>query len=240
MVSGAPVLMIWPATSTLMRSAERKHRLHVVLDQDDRIFLFQPREQLRHGRAVLASHPGHRLVEQQQFRLLRDRDREFELARLAVREVARRRVGARGETCRFDCFPRGDNQRRVAARRAPEAEGMAESGLHGERGMIEYGEIRHERGDLERARNPHSRTTMRRLRRDVAPVQADFAGVRTQQALQLRNERRLACAVRPDDRMAFAAFDRHRQVVGRTQAAEAFHQAFDRENRVSHARSPRV
>ena len=109
---------------------------------------------------------------------------------------ATQHVGARGETDAFERGARRLAQFRLAARVAPEAEGVAAVRLHGERDIVERGEIGKQRGDLERAREPEHAAAVDRQRRDVAAVEPDAPGVGRDLAGQLADQRGLAGAVR--------------------------------------------
>ena len=93
-------------------------------------------EQRDHALRFLDAHAGHRLVEQQQARTGGERHRHLELALLAVREVRRQDVLSRQKADLFQHVFRGLDQRRVAARGAPEAEAVAGMRLHRERDVV--------------------------------------------------------------------------------------------------------
>ena len=92
----------------------------------------------------------------------------------------------------------------LAARIAPEVERVAGVRLHGERDIVERGEIGKQRGDLERAREPELAAPVDRQRGDVVAGEADAAGIGRDLAGELADQRGLAGAVRPDDRMQLA------------------------------------
>ena len=72
---------------------ELHHHLHVVLDDQDGEVLGDPAHQL-HGVVRLGrAHAGGRLVEAQQFRFGGERDADFEIALLAVRQIGGQFVG---------------------------------------------------------------------------------------------------------------------------------------------------
>ena len=77
--------------------------------------------------------------------------------------------------------------------------------LHGERDVVQRGEIEEQRGDLERARQPELATAPARQRRDIAAVEANAPGVGHDLAGELADQRGLAGAVRADDGVQFAA-----------------------------------
>ena len=112
------------------------------------------RSSVDHARALVRPHAGHRLVEQEQARIGGERHRDLELAVLAVAQHGDRHVGAAAEPDARERGLRGLAQRRLRARVAPEAEGVAGMRLHRERHVVERGEVGKQRGDLERAREP--------------------------------------------------------------------------------------
>ena len=104
--------------------------------------------------------------------------------------------------------------------RPPEPEAVRLGRLHRQRDIFLGGEGRKDAGDLERAREPEPRALGRGQRRDVAAGEADGPGVGRDLAGQLPDQRRLAGAVRADQRMRLAGADVERDVVGRDQRAE--------------------
>src|SRR6478736_6310786 len=87
---------------------------------------------------------------------------------------------------------------------APEPERMAGMRLHRQRDIIERGEMRKQRRDLERARKSHQAAAVHRQRGDVAAAEMDAAGIRRDLAGELADQRGLAGAVRPDDGVQLA------------------------------------
>ena len=153
--------------------------------------------------------------------------------------LATTRIGAVGEADARERRARRLAQLALAARVAPEAEGVAGVRLHGERHVVERREVEEQRGDLERAREPEAGCAAR----PAAPVmslagEADAAGVGRDLAGQLADQRGLAGAVRADDGVQLAARHRERDVVGGDDAAEALGQAVDLRAAAQARRSP--
>ena len=73
---------------------------------------------------------------------------------LAVAHAGDDGIGAVGEADAGERGARGLAQLGLAARVAPEVERVAGMRLHGERDVVERGEVEEQRGDLERAREP--------------------------------------------------------------------------------------
>ena len=107
-------------------------------------------------------------------------------------------------------------------------------GLRRERDIVGRGEIRQQRGDLERARQPEPAAPIGRQPGDVAAGEMNGAGIRHQLPGELADQRGLAGAVGADDRMQLARRDIERQIVGRDDAAETPDQVFDAEQGISH------
>jgi len=135
---------------------------------------------------------------------------------------------------------RGGAQMADLAGIAPEMEGVAVMGLRRQRDIVERGEIRQQRGDLERARQSERAAAIGRHMGDVLTRKADGAGVRQQLSGQLADQRGLAGAVRSDDGVHLSAGNIERDVVGRYDAAEPPDQIFDPKQGISHgAASPK-
>src|SRR5262245_28683804 len=128
---------------------EREHRLHIMLDQQDRQLALELAQRPDHARALLRSHSGHRLVEQQHARSRGERHGDLELPVLAVTEIGDQYVAPLGESHAGERGARRHAQVGLAARAAPEVEGVAGMRLHRERDIVEGGEIEEQRGDLE-------------------------------------------------------------------------------------------
>ena len=107
-------------------------------------------------------------------------------------------------------------------------------GLHGERDIVERGEIGKQRGDLKRARQPEPASSIGGMAGDVAAVEADAAAIGCNLAAQQRDQRALAGAVRPDHGVKFSGCQVERDRVRGDHAAEALGQAFDLQQRRTH------
>src|SRR5262245_65498531 len=82
-------------------------------------------------------------------------------------------VGAAGKSYARERCTSGRAQLRLAARVAPEAKGVAGMGLHGERCVVESGEIEEQRRDLERAGEAEVAAGTNRPGRDIVVRDAD-------------------------------------------------------------------
>ena len=111
--------------------------------------------------------PGHRLVEQEKARLRRQRHGNFKLPMFAMAQLVDAHVGALGEPDAGKRRQRRFAQFVFAARIAPETERMAAMRLHGERDILERGQVGEQRGDLKRTRQPEAVAAIDRQPRDV-------------------------------------------------------------------------
>ena len=117
----------------------------------------------------------------------------------------------------------------------PEAEGMTGMGLYGERDIVERGEIRKQRSDLERARQPQQAAPPDRQRGDV--VRRRRRSFRHRARVRRPAGRSGWSCPRRSARSSRAArrsrnIERH--IVGGDHAAEALVQALDLQQRFSH------
>ncbi len=99
-----------------------KNRVHVVLDQEQCHPALKLQQKLHHFLQLLRPHSGHWLIEQKQTRLRCQRQCNFELALLAVREVFARATDARsGKTNIFEKRARLIEQFALARHRPEES-----------------------------------------------------------------------------------------------------------------------
>src|SRR5881396_810123 len=96
---------------------------------------------------------------------------------LAVAEIGTELVGAVREADQRQHRARGLAQCWVGACVAPELERMPGMRLHGERNVVERGEIEKQRGDLEGAGKAERAAAMDRQRRDIAAGEVDASGI---------------------------------------------------------------
>ncbi|MGY4600191.1 hypothetical protein ACVWXL_007937 [Bradyrhizobium sp. GM22.5] len=199
-----------------------------------RDLLAQLLEQLHHALGFGDAESRHRLVEQQKFRLACQRNRQLDLATLAMAEPGHQDIGTMDETDAIERGMRGIAQALLLACIGEEAERGAGMRLRRERDIVGGGEIEQQRGDLERTCQAQRAAAIGRQIGDVAPRQRDAAGMRLQMPCELADQRGLAGAVRADDGVQLACRNVERDVVRRNDAAEAAHQPVDAEQRLSH------
>ena len=102
---------------------------------------------------------------------------------------------------------RASSSSRKRALRAPEIERVAALALQRDAHVLEHGQMRKHRGDLERAHESHARDRRRPRAGDLAAVEEDLAARRRQEMRQQVEAGRLAGAVGPDQRVDRAAAD---------------------------------
>ena len=217
-----------------------EHRVHVVLDQQDRLLPLQFVQERDHAGGFVRSHAGHRLIEQEHPRRCGQRHRDLELPVLAMAEICADDIGATFKPDPSERSPRRPAQFRLSARRLPEAERVARMSLDRQCDIVEHGEVEKQGGDLKRARETERASPVRRQVGNVASIEeyspllgADFAG-------KLADQGRLAGAVWADDSVQLA--DRHfeRDAIGGEDTAESLGQVANLQHRISHgAGSPK-
>ena len=210
-----------------MRSGHAHDDLHVVLDQEhgDVLLVPHPADEVDERGGLLRVHPGGRLVEEEQLRLRRESARDLEPPLVAVGSVPD------SSSCRLG-EPAVDEQLLGACRRsrAPRA-GRAACGRSSRRCRPSAGcacRRARSRGRSSGGRAGCSGTcARRRARRSRAAacrtssaVEDDAPGGGDVDPGEHVEERRLARAVRSDQRDDRAARDREVDVVGRDEPAE--------------------
>ena len=162
----------------------------------------------RHQRDARARrHAGGRLVHQQQPRLVRQRHRQLDPLEIAVGEHARRRArpGPRSRPGRAAPAPRRDTGRPARGQRRARAPVVRDQRLlH----VLEHGHRAEGLGDLEGAADAQAPDPARRQPDQLAPRQADAAGIGPDLAVQAVEAGGLAGAVRPDQRQKLAGLER--------------------------------
>ncbi len=182
-----------------------------------------------HLRDLLRVQPGEDLVEQQQLRTRGERARQLEALAPGHRQVRGGLVELRPEPDALG-DPLGGGER---GRASPLVQVRADRHVLADR-------LRGERlDDLEGARHARARREVRGPAGHVAPVEADRAGVGPQEAGHQREQRRLARAVRTDQRGERPRGQRELDVLHRAQPAEGLGHARQREQRLSHRAAPR-
>ena len=216
------------------------HHRHVVLDQDDRRapFPVHLEDEARHVLFFFLVHAAHRLVEQQELRVERQRAAELDPLAQTIGEAAGRLLAQILQLEELDqLLDPGAVRHLLALRHAPIDDRRQHSGAHphvaAEHDVVEHGHAAEQSdvlkgaGDAERgdARGPDPG--------HVPALEPDRAGIRPVEAADDVEHRGLAGAVRADDRGQPAAAHLERHVLDRAHAAEMLRDAEDREQRLA-------
>jgi hypothetical protein len=159
----------------------------------------------------------------------RERDRDLEQPLVAVREGVRDLEGAVAEPDGVQEPQRLGVQVRVAAGVREHREAAAVLRLRRDAHVLEGRERVEDADDLERTRDARRHDRVRGKVRDRGGAEPRPAAVGGEEGGEDVEERRLAGAVRPDDRAELAARDRERHAVDRRERAEVLGQILDLE-----------
>ncbi len=199
----------------------------------------QPVQQRRHRRRALGAEPRHRLVHQEGTRGQRQRHRDLELPPLAVRQrggLVQRLVREPDALQRGHCYAA---QLRVAQRSAPHRERAPLSGHRAEHGVLQHAVFHRQRRDLVGPAQPEQRAPRGVQAGHVLAGQPDGARVRALLSGDLLDQRGLAGAVRPDQRVDLALRQVQRDLARGDHGAVGLADPPDLEHRLSHAAPPR-
>src|SRR6185436_3132881 len=127
---------------------------------------------------------------------------------------------------------------RFLLQRAPEGKARAAARLHGKRQVVEHAQLPEDAGDLVAAREARADPVVLLHAGDDLLFEKNLSAVGREGAGNQADERGLAGAVRPDQRMHFAGLDLEADAVGGDHAAEALGDAVKPEH-VSSARAGR-
>src|SRR4051812_37549652 len=198
---------------------EAHHRLHDVLDHDDRDARSVEIEQdVQHLVDFAARKAGHRLVGDEQARARRHGARQLELSQLDLRQAVRRRVRLVGETDALEDFHRLGVRLGVV---------HVDDVLERHDQVLEHGHAGEGPRYLEAARDAQARAAIRRKRGDLPALEDDLPGLVAQRACDAVDERGLARAVGTDQAKALALGDVEVDVIQRGKAAEALGDVLD-------------
>src|SRR5581483_5598307 len=212
---------------------QSQREVDVVLDQDQRELARQPADGRRNVDALGGREARRGLVEQEQRGPARERQREFELPLLAVRQRARERAATAGKPAALErssdgivLLPRrtATQQRELASRQA--AQCQAKVVLDRKLGK----QIR----DLVGATDAQRNALVGAQAGDVATAEQDRAGGGRHLAGDGIEKRGLAGAVRADDRASLARGHVERNAIDGAQRTERHADAAQGERTVAH------
>ena len=205
--------------------AEIGDHVEIVLDHQHGAILGDRADEFRDRADILMAHAGHRLVEQQHLGIERQGGRDLQHALAAVGEIAGHLVARVVEADGLQQLLGARRQRVERRQRAPELHVQTLRPLQRDPHIVEHGEVRKDRGDLERTHQAHARHLGRRRGGDVLAEKFDPAGARRQELGEQVEDRGLAGAVRPDQRLDLAGIDVEVDAVDGDEAAEIAPQA---------------
>ena len=177
------------------------HHRQIVLDHQHGAVGGDALDQLRDAVDVLMPHARRRLVEQQHFRIERQRGGDLERALAAIGQFDRQPVGKRGQTDIGDQFHRPLVELVEHGGRAPEIQRAAAQALQRDAHVFQDRHVREHGGDLERAHQPKPGHFGWLQGGDVAAVENDAPARRAEELGQHIETRGLAGAVRTDQGM---------------------------------------
>ena len=217
------------------------HHAHVVLDQRDggAELLVHVEDEARHVLLLLEVHAGHRLVEQQQLRLHRERAAELDALLQAVGQPADRDLADVLDLEEVDDLLDLAAVLDLLGERRAEAEDLPEEAavhLQGAAGhdVVERRHAAEQRDVLEGARDAAARRLVGPHLRARLALEGDAAFLRMVEAVDDVEHRGLAGAVRADDGADLALADVERHVGERLHAAERERHVLDRQQRLRH------
>ena len=182
-------------------------------------------DQLDHALRFFRSHPGHRLIEQQELRLGRQGQRHFQAALLAVRQLPAQAGGHAGQRHLRQQGLRFVDDRRIERKRFPEAEARAPVAcprLHRHGHVVQHRQTRKDIGDLVRARQSERHALVHRAFDQIGPVEYHLPTIERQGAGENVNQCGFARAVRADQCMHLTTGHRQAGVVERVDTPEVF------------------
>src|SRR5262249_62264140 len=160
---------------------------------------------------------------------------DLEQPLLAVGELMGRPIAALREPQRAQDRVRLIDRIGIGRQLAPPGAGITPPLAYRERDRLERVEVGKQGVDLERAHQPALDALLGPERRDLVPTEHDAAAVRLEHAGHQVDQRGLAGAVWPDQRIALAGRKIERDVLGDDERAEALVQATRGERRGAHA-----
>jgi hypothetical protein len=195
-----------------------------VLDQQNREAGVEPHEEFRHLGRFSRRETCRRLIQQQNLWVAGEAEHDLELALLPMREVANLGVLAIHEGGAFQQIVRLGIDVAIRGQEAPHHEFRPAQALDRQQHVVENSQPRKQARDLKSPRHPQRRAPMAGPTRHILAEQQHLARRRREYPGYQIEQRRLAGAVRADNRLAVARHDLERDVAHGAQAAEALGQ----------------
>src|SRR6202171_5749169 len=211
---------------------KRRHHGKIVLDHQHRAIGGDFLDQRRDPVDIRMRHARGGLVEQHHFRVERERRRDFQCALAAIGKLDRRRRRKSIQADGIDQLQGACIVRREGALGAPEIVGMAGFSLKRNPHVLEHGQVRKYRRDLERAYQPPARDRRGPRTGDLLTVEKDLATGRDQEMREQIETGGLAGAVGTDQGVDGPALDGKIDAIDGDEAFELLGQAARLEYRV--------
>ncbi len=179
---------------------------------------------------VLLAQPRHRLVQKHHLGIERQGGGDLERALAAIGQLDGL---AFGEGCEAHCGHQLEGAGVEPGQHAfgtPELEGIAQLALQSDTDILAHRKMGEDRGDLERAGEPHARNRRWRTAGDIAAVEADLATRRREEMGEQIETGRLARAIGPDQGVNGVAPYAQVDVLDRDEACKLLRQPFRLEN----------
>ena len=206
-----------------------QRRVHIVLDHHDGHVARDRGEQRADGLALGLGQSGERLVEQQHFRLLRQRHGEFEPSPLAIGGLDHDPLGTVAEPDALQRLARVLVEITVGGQDRPRVPAPPVEPEQRQHHVVNEPLARKQRENLIGAREAEVHASLRGHAQEFLPEQPDRTGIGGEVAGDQVEQRGLAGPVRADDQAALARHDGERYVLRGRQAAEALAEMRDLE-----------
>src|SRR6266850_182649 len=208
-----------------------EHAIDVVLDDQYRNVRGHVLDQVRHAFALGGGEASQRLIEQQHLWFGAERDPQVHQTLPAIGQFAAFDLLDAFETEEFYQFGGFGVNLRIAVDIAPDVEAHRMPRLQRKPQVLVDRQAAEQVGDLERAREAAMADKMRGQALNLAAIELHDAGVGGVQTGHQVEQGRLAGAVRSDQSVDFAGFDRQAGTGDRANSAELFRNVLDPQHR---------
>src|SRR6201987_1778113 len=178
-----------------------------MLDHYDRHLAWNCDQKFAHVLSLVDGKTGKRLVQQDQFRVLRQRHSNFEASPLPILLLSQRPFGNVLKPDALERIARLNGEMALAAKRRRRVPAQRRQPEQSKRDVVLDGIASEQCNDLIGSRHPKMRAFASRNPRDVTAKQMYGTTVRRELASDQIEQRGLARAVRTNDQAAFALFD---------------------------------
>ena len=217
---------------------DRHHQVHVMLDQEnsDREALADLKNALAQLAELLVVEPRRRFVEQQQFRLRRQRARKLHALLIAERQIRNDAPADAGDAQELGQLGGALAQHPLFAPHQRQRHGVREksaatAAMAANHDVLDHRQRSEQRQVLERPPNAEGGDAVDRVARERLAFEPNGAVFEAVEARKTIEQRGLAGAVRPDQAADFAARDREADRIERDHAAKPYGDVLDCQQR---------